>query len=781
MTPMFKQYTEIKKNYLQAILFYRLGDFYEMFFEDAEIAAKELGLVLTSRTHKDGMKTPMCGVPFHSANSYIARLVKKGYDVAICEQTEEPAGGKGLMGRKVVRVITPGTITDENILDENANNYIMSVYFGKERGLALADITTGEFLAMGFDKADDRKIIDQIAKYSPKEIIVNSPEMDIEPIFGITPRIFSSRAFEYTIALSTLKEHFTAPEDMGITSPGAVSAAGALVEYLSQTQMTKPAHIINLKNVNTAVMALDISARNNLEITKNQRTKEKKGSLLWVLDKTKNPMGSRLIKKWLEEPLYNLKQINQRLDAVEEYVNNLSLQQDLTDCLKQIKDMERLSGKLAYKNAKQTDLHALKASFEALPVLIEEMQKLNSPLNKILSQMDSLEDLAKLIDEHIDQGDNLIKPNVNSELDKHREAKIKGVDWLLELEEKEKELTSIRNLKIKFSKVFGYCIEVSNSHKDKVPERYTRRQTLTNGERYITTELKEIEEKILFADEHIQKLEAALYDEIIQKISGEIPRIKKTAESVAIIDVLLSFALSAIENNYTKPMINEGGIIHITEGRHPVVEHLTPHPFIPNDTLLKEDELIYCITGPNMAGKSTYMRGVALISLMAQVGSFVPAKSAVLGLVDKIFTRIGASDDLATGQSTFMVEMKELSYILDNATENSLIILDEIGRGTSTYDGLSIAWSVLEYLAKKLKAKTLFATHYHELAQIESKVSHVKNYYMSIQEIDRQMVFLRKVLPGSIEKSYGIQVAELAGLPADIVSRAAEILDKRLF
>lgn len=801
MTPMVKQYLDIKKNYEDCILFYRLGDFYEMFLNDAIIASKELNITLTSKeaggskNSEDKKKMEMCGIPYHSADPYIAKLVKKGYKVAICEQIGDPKLSKTIVERKVVRVVTPGTILDNNSIDENKNNYIMCIYQNTSGyGVVLADITTGEFLTTSFFKDEERKVVDEIAKFNPSEILVNEEFNNkdiIENIFNITINIFVPWAFEYISAYKKICDHFNVINLKGFgidDNEHSIACCGALLEYLYQTQMTELSHISSIKKYNLEqFMFLDISSRRNLELCQTIRSNEKKGSLLWVLDKTKTAMGGRLIRKWIEQPLINVNQINKRLDAVNEYKEDIILRQDIKDILEKIKDIERIMGRVVYGTANGQDLNALKNSFGYLPQIKQNLKDLTSFLNqKIYSQLDCLEDIYEVIQNTIKEDSpisirdgNIVKDGVNEKLDSYREAKTKGTDWLLELEEKERVATGIKNIKIKYNKVFGYCLEVTNSYKNLVPEHYIRRQTLANTERYITPELKEIEEKILSANEKITEIEYNIFTEIRTKIAKEVHRIQKTANKIATIDVLQSFANVACENNYVKPIVDNNGIIDIKEGRHPVVELLTKHAFVPNDTYLdRNDSRIYVITGPNMAGKSTYMRQTALITLMAQIGCFIPASSGTIGVVDRIFTRVGASDDLATGQSTFMVEMNEVANILNNATINSLLILDEIGRGTSTYDGLSIAWAVLEYISNKnyIGAKTLFATHYHEFTRIEGKIDGAVNYCVTVEEAGKDVIFLRKVVKGSVDRSYGIHVAQLAGIPKVVIDRANEVM-----
>lgn len=802
-TPMMNQYLEIKQKYSDCLLFFRLGDFYELFFEDAKTTVKELDITLTKKScgKKDGepLKVDMCGVPFHSADGYIAKLVSKGYKVAICEQIENPKDATGkIVKRDVVRVITAGTVIDTNMLEESKNNYIMCIFENKVGfAISICDVSTGEFLTSQFKLEESNKIIDEIAKYSPSEIIANdsfSLCYEIENIFGLKIYNCVDFYFNFQNAKDSLLNHFKINNlhCFGIEEEYLlICCSGALISYLLETQKNNLSHISNIKKHSSEkYMFLDISSRRNLELTENIREKTKKGSLLWVLDKTKTPMGARLIRKWIEQPLIEKLEIEKRLDSVQYLKENIFIKEDLKENISNIKDMERLIGKICYQTANARDLIALKFSFQNLPNIKSILNISSVPMfSEIYNQFDTLEDLYEIIDKaileeppfSIREG-GMIKEGFNSEIDTLRLAKTEGANWLIELETKEKEETGIKNLKIRFNKVFGYYIEVSNSNLELVPENYIRKQTLTNGERFITQELKKIEETILGADEKIVEIEFEEFSKIRNYIAQNINRIQKTANFIAIIDVILSFAEVAEKNGYNKPSIleNEKNILNINIGRHPVVELLTKEQFIPNNTILDTQEnILSIITGPNMAGKSTYMRQVALIVLMAQIGSFVPADSAEISIVDRIFTRVGASDDLATGQSTFMVEMSEVANILNNATSKSLLILDEIGRGTSTFDGLSIAWAVLEYIADKSKigARTLFATHYHELTSLEQKINGVNNYFVEIKDNGDSIVFLRKVVRGVSEGSYGIHVAKIAGIPSYVIKRATEILD----
>ncbi len=800
-TPMMSQYLEIKENYKDCLLFFRLGDFYELFFEDALITVSELDIALTKKScgKKDGepLKVDMCGVPFHSADGYIAKLVEKGHKVAICEQVEDPKNMSGkIVKRDVVRVVTAGTVIDTNVLEESKNNYIMCLFENKAAiGLSVCDVSTGEFLTIDFSLSEKSKVIDEIAKYNPSEIICNSKfslTSKIEKVFGL--RVYTCLDFYFEIdnAKDTLLKHFNVLNLSGFgidEEPILISVSGALMRYLLDTQKNNLSHISNVKKyTSNKYMFLDISSRRNLELTETIREKSKKGSLLWVLDKTKTPMGARLIRRWIEQPLIDKQDIENRLLAVEYLKNNPLDKIDIIDYLSKIKDMERLIGKISYQTANARDLIALKNSFRSLPDIKNLLLKSTTPLIKdICNDFDTLEDLYNIIDIAIQEeppfsireGD-MIKDGFNEQIDNFREAKNKGTSWLLELEEKEREKTGIKNIKIRFNKVFGYYIEVTNSYLSLVPDTYIRKQTLANCERFITDDLKKIEEAILGADENLVEIEYEEFCKVRNNLSDNINRIQKMANIVATIDVLISFAEVATKNNYKKPNIldDKKGNIDISLGRHPVVELLTEDSFIPNNTILDKDEnRLAIITGPNMAGKSTYMRQTALIVLMAQIGSFVPCDDATISIVDRIFTRVGASDDLATGQSTFMVEMTEVANILNNATDKSLLILDEIGRGTSTFDGLSIAWAVLEHIAERIGARTLFATHYHELTEIEGKISGVNNYCVEIKDNGDDIVFLRKIIKGGATGSYGIHVAKLAGIPNRVIDRANEILE----
>ena len=792
-TPMMEQYLKIKSEYKNCLLLFRLGDFYELFFDDAVIASKELEIALTGKDCGVKERAPMCGVPFHSVDGYIAKLIEKGYKVAICEQTKSDKS-KTLIKREVVRVITPGTVLDSNILDEGKNNYIMSLYIDKSGfSLSTADISTGEFLTSEFGAKEQNKIIDEISRFNPAEIIANKEDEilnAINNIFGIKAEVYDKWSFDYSNAFKSLTDHFKTLNLSGFGLDGeklCIQSAGALIDYLKQTQKNGLMHISAIKKYNfDKFMVLDISSRRNLELTSTLRDNSKKGSLLWVLDKTKTSMGARLIRKWLEQPLVDINKINRRLEGIEVFKSDVFSREELKEVLNTIYDIERIMSRVVYCSANAKDLLNLKNSFENLPYIKQLLQYFKSPVtNDIYKSFDCLEDIYSLIDSAIcdeapislkDGG--IIKDGFNKELDELREAKNKGSLWLTELEANERKITGIKNLKIKYNKIFGYYIEVSKSNLSLVPtERYIRRQTLANAERYTTPELKKIEDKILGADEKITSIEYDIFSQLRKSVADEVLRIQKTAADIAVIDALCSLADVADKEGYVKPSLNNQGKIKIVNGRHPVVEKMPATDFIPNDTELDmKANRLFVITGPNMAGKSTYMRQTALIVLMAQAGSFVPAESADIGICDRIFTRVGASDDLATGRSTFMVEMSEVANIINNATPKSLLILDEIGRGTSTFDGLSIAWAVLGHIAK-IGARTLFATHYHELTELEGKVDGVKNYSISVEEENNEIVFLRKIIKGAADKSYGIHVARLAGIPEKILKRAQNILD----
>ena len=800
MTPMMKVYCETKEKYKDCILFYRLGDFYEMFFEDALIASKELEITLTGKDCGLEERAPMCGVPFHAVDGYLNKLVSKGYKVAICEQLEDPKQAKGLVKRDVIRVVTPGTNLDAQALDESRNNYLMCIVCMEDRyGLSVADISTGEYLVTELDS--EKKLLDEINKFSPSEIICNHSfyvsGVDIEDMkerLHISVFSLDSWYFDDALCARNLMEHFHVSSLSGLGLDAfscGIIAAGALLQYLIETQKTSIANLTALTPYSISkYMVLDSSTRRNLELCETLREKNKRGSLLWVLDKTKTAMGARMLRRYLEQPLIEKEEIMQRLDAVEELKDNAITREELREYLNPVYDLERLISRISYQTANPRDLVAFKTSLSMLPHIKYIMKSLQSPLLvQLQEEMDELADLFALVDTAIvdeppisirDGG--FIKEGYNEEVDRLRHAKTEGKSWLAKLEAEEREKTGIKTMKVKYNKVFGYYLEVTNSYKDMVPDYYTRKQTLTNAERYITPELKELEETILGSEDKLTALEYDLYVEVRGKIADEILRIQKTAHAIAGVDVFASLALVAERGNYVKPSINEKGVLDIKNGRHPVVEKMIPNDmFIANDTYLDNGKSrISIITGPNMAGKSTYMRQTALIVLMAQIGSFVPADAAKIGLVDRIFTRVGASDDLASGQSTFMVEMTEVANILRNATRNSLLILDEIGRGTSTFDGLSIAWAVVEYISnpKLLGAKTLFATHYHELTELEGKLPGVNNYCIAVKENGDDIVFLRKIIQGGADKSYGIQVAKLAGVPDMVIERAKELAEE---
>ncbi len=800
LSPMMQKYMETKEEYPDCILFYRLGDFYEMFFEDAVTASRELELTLTGKLCGLEERAPMCGVPHHAVDSYLNRLVSKGYKVAICEQMEDAKNCKGLVKREVTRVVTPGTNLNACVLDEGKNNYIMCIVYLSDRyGLAIADVTTGDFYTTEVDT--DRKLLDEISKYAPSEIVCNEAfyvsGVDLEDLrhrLNIVISSLESWYFDDEMCRRTLSEHFHAAtmEGLGLKDyPCGVVSSGALLKYLLETQKTELFHISHIQSYTTGkFMVIDSSTRRNLELVETLREKNKRGSLLWVLDKTKTAMGARTLRSYIEQPLIEKEEILARQGAIRELNQNAISREEIREYLNPVYDLERLIGKIIYKTANPRDFIAFKSSLSMLPYIKSLLQDFTSPLlGDIEEELDPLEDLFNLIDRSIMEEPPLavkeggiIKDGYHENVDKYRQAKTEGKSWLANLETKEKEATGIKNLKIRYNKVFGYFLEVTNSFKDLVPEHYIRKQTLTNAERYITPELKEMEDMILGAEEKLTALEYDLFCEIREHVAGEVLRIQKTAKAIARLDVFASLALVAERNNYVCPKINEKGMIDIKGGRHPVVEKMISNDlFIANDTYLDAGKnRISIITGPNMAGKSTYMRQSALIVLMAQIGSFVPATSANIGIVDRIFTRVGASDDLASGQSTFMVEMTEVANILRNATADSLIILDEIGRGTSTFDGLSIAWSVIEHVCnpKILGAKTLFATHYHELTELEGTLDGVNNYCIAVNEKGDDIVFLRKIIKGGADKSYGIQVAKLAGVPDPVIDRAKEILQE---
>ena len=800
LTPMMKQYMQTKEEYKDCILFYRLGDFYEMFFDDALTASKELEITLTGKNCGLEERAPMCGIPYHAVDSYLNRLVSKGYKVAICEQVEDPKTAKGIVKREVIRVVTPGTNLDTQGLDETKNNYIMCIVYMADRyGLSVADVTTGEYLVTELDS--QTKLMDELYKFMPSEIVCNEAfymsGLDLDDLKNrLHMAIYSLETWYFDDALcrETLQEHFKVAslEGIGLSDyECGMIASGALLKYLEETQKNSLSHMSRLTRYATGnYMVLDSATRRNLELVETLREKQKRGSLLWVLDKTKTAMGARTLRKYVEQPLIDKESIVKRLDAVAELKDNAICREEIREYLNPVYDLERLVGKITYQSANPRDLIAFQSSLSMLPSVKCILKDMESDLLKeIYEELDPLEELCDLVGRAIQEEPPLamkeggiIKDAYNEEVDRLRKAKSEGKNWLADLETKEREKTGIKNLRIRYNKVFGYYLEVTNSFKDLVPDYYTRKQTLANAERYIIPELKELEDTILGAEDKLCALEYELYCEVRNTIAAELTRIQRTAKAVAKLDVIASLALVAERNNYVRPKINEKGVIDIRDGRHPVVEKMIPNDmFIANDTYLDDKkQRISIITGPNMAGKSTYMRQAALIVLMAQLGSFVPASSANIGLVDRIFTRVGASDDLASGQSTFMVEMNEVANILRNATSKSLLILDEIGRGTSTFDGLSIAWAVVEYISnsKLLGAKTLFATHYHELTELEGKISNVNNYCIAVKEKGDDIVFLRKIVKGGADKSYGIQVAKLAGVPDPVINRAKEIVEE---
>ena len=800
LTPMMQQYMQTKKEYPDCILFYRLGDFYEMFFDDALIASKELEITLTGKNCGLEERAPMCGVPYHSVDGYLNRLVSKGYKVAICEQTEDPSTAKGLVKREVVRIVTPGTNLDTQSLDETRNNYIMSVVYIADRfGMSIADITTGDYFVT--EIGDSEKLFDEIFKFMPSELICNEAfymsGMDLDLLkekLGISIYALDSWYFDDAICTQTLKDHFhvSAMEGLGLSDfDSGIIAAGALLKYLLETQKRDLSHMTRLSVYTTGkYMLLDSSTRRNLELCETLREKQKRGSLLWVLDKTKTAMGARALRKFIEQPLIDRTEINRRLDAVDELKNEAISREELREYLSPVYDLERLVCKITYQSANPRDLIAFETSLAMMPHVKCILQDMKSPLLKELYEnLDPLEDLCTLVKKAIKEDPpiamkegGIIKDGYNEEVDRLRSAKSDGKEWLAKLESDEREKTGIKNLRVRYNKVFGYYLEVTNSYKDLVPDYYTRKQTLANAERYIIPELKELEDTILGAEDRLYALEYQIFSDIRDQIAKEVLRIQTAARIIAKLDAFASLALVAERNHYVRPDINEKGVIDIKDGRHPVVEKMIPNDmFICNDTYLNDKKnRISIITGPNMAGKSTYMRQTALIVLMAQIGSFVPAASANIGIVDRIFTRVGASDDLASGQSTFMVEMTEVANILRNATSKSLLILDEIGRGTSTFDGLSIAWAVIEHISnsKLLGAKTLFATHYHELTELEGKIDNVNNYCIAVKEKGDDILFLRKIVKGGADKSYGIQVAHLAGVPESVTNRAKEIVEE---
>lgn len=802
LSPMMRQYMEIKERNKDSLLFFRLGDFYEMFFDDAKIASQELDLVLTGKDCGLGERAPMCGVPYHSCEAYIARLVANGHKIAVCEQTEDPSKAKGLVKREVVRTITPGTVIEDVMLEEGKNNYLAAVSLKDGTvGLCFTDASVGKSHATEISGDDiDCRVTDEIMRFNPSELLITENtarklalEGFLKDTFVGTVTLRDEKSFDAEITESLMCKHFNviSTENLGIPKSGAAqSAVGAVIDYLCETGMNRSLSVRTVEFYTEAqFMRLDMTAVRNLELCETMRTKSKRGSLLWVLDKTKTAMGKRLIKSWIEMPLLSIQEITLRQNAVEELCSNVVMRCEAMEYMSGIRDVERLITKVTYGTANARDLLSLSSTARRFPYIKELLGTASSRmLCKIREDIDTLDDIIELIDSAIDtdapvsvREGGIIKSGYSTEVDELRHDMNCGTDFLSDIENREKERTGIKNLRVRYNKVFGYYIEVTNSFLDRVPQDYIRKQTLTNCERFITDELKKLETRVLSAKDKIVQLEYELFDGIRKETANAILRFQKTAAATARLDVLCSFAHTAAENNYCRPLINSSKTINIKSGRHPVVEQLISSPFVANDTLLdRSDNLCAIITGPNMAGKSTYMRQVALITLMAQIGSFVPAQMAEIGVVDAVYTRVGASDDLASGQSTFMVEMNEVAEILKNATENSLLILDEIGRGTSTFDGMSIARAVLEYVAdkKRLGAKTLFATHYHELTEMENELKGVKNYNIAVKKRGDDIIFLRRIVSGGADRSYGIEVAKLGGIPDAVIDRAKQILKK---
>ncbi len=794
LSPMMAEYLETKKQYPDCILFYRIGDFYEMFFEDAKTASSVLDLVLTGKDCGMEERAPMCGIPFHAAEGYVARLASNGYKVAIAEQLEDPKLSKGLVKRGVIRVITPGTLTSEQALDESKNNFLMSIFYDSTGfGISSVDITTGEFLTTTC--FNEKEVMDELSRFSPAEIVCNQAFMisgidtdDVKNRFNLIITELNDEVYDDEKARSLLQEHFHASlSGIGLQDKdlARLSAAAAL-RYVYDTQMNTVAHIANIRYYSSnQYMIIDTATQRNLELTETMREKKKRGSLLWVLDKTRTAMGARMLRRFIEQPLIDREEILARQDAVEDFCAHFIDREEISEYLNTIYDYERLLGRICYKSANPRDLIAFKQSLKMLPDILQELSQFDSKLVKeIHDGIDPMTDLYKLIDDAIEEDPpvsskdgGVIKSGYHEEVDRYKESRISGKQWLADLEAEEREKTGIKSLKIKYNRIFGYCFEVTNTFKDLVPDYFIRKQTLAGSERYTTDRLEELQNTILGAEEKLNQLEYELFCDVRDTIGGNIQRIQKTSHYVALIDCIISLSKVATDNNYCRPKINEEGVIDIKDGRHPVIEKLIRDGmFVSNNTFLNDaSDRIAIITGPNMAGKSTYMRQTALIVLMASIGSFVPAGSAEISICDRIFTRVGASDDLASGQSTFMVEMNEVANILRNATTKSLLILDEIGRGTSTFDGLSIAWAVVEYIAKVVKAKTLFATHYHELTELEGKLEGVNNYCIAVTNHDQDIVFLRKIIPGGADQSYGIDVASLAGVPKPVIDRAKVI------
>ena len=797
LTPMMQQYMAIKEQYKDCILFYRLGDFYEMFYDDALTASRELEITLTGKNCGQEERAPMCGVPYHAVDVYLNKLVAKGYKVAICEQAEDPKQAKGIVKREVIRIVTPGTNLSQQALDEGRNNYLMClVYDNNQFGLAITDISTGDFYTT--EVATLKELYDEIHRFSPSEIICNDSFYmsgasldDFKDRLHVSVSTLDTWYMDEAVSVQKIKEHFKVAslDGLGLTDfPSGTLAVGALLLYLYETQKNTLDNLTKITPYRSGgYMIIDSANNRNLDLIETLREKQKKGSLLWVLDKTKTAMGARLMRNWIEQPLIEKKKITARQDAVEELYNDMITREEIREYLNAVYDLERLVTRISYRTANPRDLIAFKTSLGMIPPVKQLLSQAKSAeLKEIDERMDCLEDIYDLIEKSIQdeppimiREGGMIKEGYNEDVDKFRLSRTEGKTWLAELEAREKEKTGIKNLRVRYNKVFGYYLEVTNSYKELVPEDWTRKQTLANAERYITPELKELEDMILGAEDKLAALEYDLYCEVRDSIGEQVVRIQETAKAIAHLDVLASLACVAQSNDYVRPSINTKGVIDIQGGRHPVVEKMNNNQmFIDNDTYLdNKNHRISIITGPNMAGKSTYMRQSALIVLMAQIGSFVSAKSANIGIVDRIFTRVGASDDLASGQSTFMVEMTEVANILRNATSRSLLILDEIGRGTSTFDGLSIAWAVVEHISnpKLLGAKTLFATHYHELTELEGKLDSVNNYCIAVREQGDDIIFLRKIIRGGADKSYGIQVARLAGVPDSVIDRAKEI------
>lgn len=795
LTPLMKQYNEIKKNHQDAILFFRMGDFYEMFYGDAITASKILGITLTSRNKKEEGEVPLCGVPYRAAENYLSRLIKNGYKVAICEQMEDPATVRGIVRREVVRVLSPGAVLEPGLLQEKNNNFISSIYStSNDFGFSFLDISTGEFFATEFQGEDALEhLLNELSRVQPKEVLI--PDNKSDKIQGTLTHVSTcinpcdAWIFDYKNACSVLLKHFKV---MSLDSLGcsqkrlAISAAGALLHYLQETQKNTLSNINSFRYYTSEeFMVLDETTQRNLELTRSLFEGIKVGSLLGILDMTMTAMGGRMLRNWFLRPLLNSEEIARRQDAIEEFKENLLLRTNIRSSLEEVSDLERLISRISLGIANARDMVSLKESVRVIPEIIESLGSCHSEmLRAILKETDDLQDIYRLIDTAItddpppvlNEG-GLIRENYNPSLDELRAISRDGKDWISRLEAKERERTGIDSLKIRYNKVFSYYIEVTKANLSKIPLDYIRKQTIANGERFITPELKEYEAKVLGAEEKMCRLEFELFREVREKVACEVKRVQGSARSLGLIDVLSTLAEAASLYNYTRPYVDNGDIIRIVDGRHPVVERLNPeNRFIPNDTILDEENRLLIITGPNMAGKSTYMRQVALIVLMAQMGSFIPAKEATIGAVDRIFTRIGAQDFLAQGQSTFMVEMTETANILHNATRRSLVLLDEVGRGTSTFDGVSIAWAVAEYLHNRIEAKTLFATHYHELTELSLTLPRVRTYNVSVKEWNDEIVFLHKISEGASDKSYGIQVARLAGLPAEVITRAKDVL-----